>query len=138
MIYLDNHATTSCDPIVVKEMVPYFTTNFGNPSSSHFFGQAAAEAVYQAQIQVSAIIGGQPEEIFFTSGATESNNIALLGSARSYKLSGGEKRKLVTTIIEHKAVLSPLEQLRKEGWEIVYLPLDPFGQVSLDQAQKVI
>lgn len=138
MIYLDNHATTICDAKVLKVMLPYFSLKFGNSSSNHYFGNAASEAVYLAQSKISLLINCLPEEIYFTSGATESNNLALLGTCRYYKLNQGNRKGIVTTRIEHKSVLAPIEQLRKEGWNITYLKVDRSGLVDLQHAQEVI
>jgi len=138
MIYLDNHATTACDPRVVAAMIPFFSEGYGNASSPHGFGQAAAAAVDAAQAQVATLLGGEPEEIVFTSGATESNNLALLGAARRHEQWGGTRRRLVTTAIEHKSVLAPLEHLAELGWDLVYLPIDETGRVRLDQARELI
>lgn len=138
MIYLDNHATTVCDPQVVDAMMPYFSGSYGNPSSPHEFGQEAAVAVDQAKRQIAAMLSANPEEIVFTSGATESNNLALLGAARQHRNIGGTRRRLVTTPIEHKSVLSPLHYLKQRGWEIVYLPVDATGRVDLIKAQTLI
>ncbi|TGE15017.1 cysteine desulfurase family protein [Hymenobacter elongatus] len=138
MIYLDNHATTACDPQVLAAMMPFFTESYGNASSPHELGQAAAAAVSIAQAQVATLVGGELEEIVFTSGATESNNLALLGVARQHEQRGGARRRLVTTAIEHKSVLAPLEYLAGLGWDLVYLPVDETGRVDLHKAQELI
>lgn len=138
MIYLDNHATTACDPRVVAAMMPFFTESYGNASSPHELGQAAAAAVSTAQAQVAAMLKGEQKEVVFTSGATESNNLALLGAARRHEQREGNRRRLVTTAIEHKSVLAPLEYLAELGWDLVYLPIDETGRVKLDQARKLI
>ncbi|MGI4886465.1 MAG: cysteine desulfurase family protein [Janthinobacterium lividum] len=138
MIYLDNQATTACDPRVVDAMMPFFSDSYGNASSPHSFGQIAAEAVSWSQEQVAKLIGSQPKEVVFTSGATESNNLAILGAARQHQEIGGKRRRLVTNAIEHKSVLAPLEYLAREGWELVYLPLDGEGLIDLAQAQTLI
>lgn len=138
MIYLDNQASTACDPQVVAAMTPFFSDSYGNASSPHEFGQVAAAAVSQAQVQVANLLGGQPEEVVFTSGATESNNLAILGAARQHQKIGGKRRRLVSTPIEHKSVLAPLEYLSHEGWDVVYLPVDETGRVDLVKAQELI
>jgi cysteine desulfurase len=138
MIYLDNQASTTCDPRVVAAMTPFFSDSYGNASSPHDFGQAAAMAVSQAQIEVAKLLGGQPEEVVFTSGATESNNLAILGAARQHQKIGGTRRRLISTAIEHKSVLAPLEHLSYEGWEVVYLPVDERGRVDLAKAKELI
>ncbi len=136
MIYLDYHATTPCDDRVIKAMVPYFREAFGNPSSSmHQAGRQAAEAVVEARAEVANLIGAQPGEIVFTAGATESNNLALLGLARG---STGARRRIITTKIEHKSVLSPCRELQKDGFEIIVLPVDQEGQFDFDIARREI
>lgn len=134
-IYLDYHATTPCDPRVVEAMLPYFGTKFANPSSAmHASGRTAAEAVERGREQVANLIGAQPNEIVFTSGATESNNLALLGCAKT----NSGRRQIVTTPIEHKSVLEPCKELQKQGFEIVMLPIDKQGRVIVDAAKKII
>src|SRR4029453_1381254 len=104
-VYLDHHATTPVDPAVLEAMLPYFSEKYGNPSGrSHAFGQEAHHAVERAREQVAALVGASPEEIVFTSGATESDNLAVRGAARSLAVKG---RHVVTTTIEHAAVLEP-------------------------------
>ena len=138
IIYLDNHATTPCDPTVVETMLPYFTEIFGNPSSSlHPMGRKAAEAVQNAKEQVASLTGSSPAEILFTSGATESNNLAILGLVRGLA-SHTDRKRIVTTKIEHKAVLAPCQELAKEGYELVYLPVDGRGRVDLEAAETLI
>lgn len=136
MIYLDSHATTPCDPRVIEVMLPFFAQHFGNPSSPHGAGQIAFEAVEAAREQVAALTGARPGEIFFTSGATESNNLALFGLARAW----GEKHKkrIITTAIEHSAVLEPCRALQDEGFELVILPVDRKGVVDLEAAAQAI
>ncbi len=136
MIYLDYHATTPCDPRVVEAMLPYFTEQFANPSSAmHRAGKTAAKAVEQARRQVAELIGAEPKEIIFTSGATESNNLAVLGLARH---PNNKRRKIVTTAIEHKAVLSPGKHLEKLGFELVVLPVDAVGRIDQAAAREAI
>lgn len=136
MIYLDYHATTPCDPRVVEAMLPYFTEQFANPSSAtHRPGRTAAKAVEQARRQVAELIGAEPMEIIFTSGATESNNLAILGLARH---PNNKQRKIVTTAIEHKAVLSPGKHLEKLGFDLVVLPVDAVGRVDQAAAREAI
>src|SRR6266481_4055527 len=107
-IYLDNHATTRTDPRVVDAMLPFFTEHIGNAHSIHGFGQRAAEAVAQARAQVAHLIGAEAKEIIFTSGATESNNLAIKGAAAMYRRQGNH---IVTTQVEHRAVLDPCRRL---------------------------
>src|SRR5438552_4207450 len=129
-IYLDHHATTPVDPAVVAAMLPYLTEKFGNPSSrQHLFGQEAHAAVEDARAQVAALIGAEPADIVFTSGATESDNLALRGVARALVARG---RHVVTTAIEHPAVLEPCRTLEKEGFEVTVVGVGPDGIVSAD------
>ncbi len=134
-IYMDNHATTRTDPRVVESMLPYFTEQFGNANSIHAFGQQAAEAVARARGQVAALISAEPKEIVFTSGATESNNLAIKGAAAMYRRQGNH---IVTTQIEHRAVLDPCRRLEREGFRVTYLPVDRFGQVSVQDVAEAI
>lgn len=138
MIYLDNQATTTCDPLVVEAMVPYFHDYFANAASSHDLGLQVADLIEKSRKQMARLISCQPDELIFTSGATESNNIALLGSCRKYVKSNGKRRKLLTTPIEHKAVLGPLQQLESEGWELRFLPIDQYGRVDIVSAKEMI
>lgn len=134
-IYLDHHATTPCDPRVVEAMLPFFTAHFGNPSSPHQAGRVADDAVQSAREEVAALLGAQRGEIVFTSGATESNNLALLGLARAF---GDKRRRIVTTAVEHKAVLEPCRWLQKQGFDLVILPVDRTGTVDLEAASQAI
>ncbi len=135
-IYLDNHATTRCDPAVVEAMLPYLTETFGNAGSrNHAFGWAAQAGVDQAREQLADLIGADPKEIVYTSGATESDNLAIMGVARFYKEKG---RHIITTNIEHKAVLDACHALEKEGFEITYLPVDTLGLVTAEQVSAAI
>lgn len=136
-IYLDYHATTPVDPRVVEEMLPYFTKIFGNAASrNHVFGWKAEEAVEHARERVAALIGADsPKEIVFTSGATESNNLAIKGAAEFYR---GKGNHIITTVIEHKAVLDTCKRLEKQGYEVTYLPVDQQGRVSPEDVEKAI
>lgn len=132
-IYLDCHATTPLDPRVCDAMRPFFTEHFGNAASrTHAFGWKAAEAVAAARAQVAMLIGARaPEEIVFTSGATESDNLALKGVAVS--IAAGRRREeaeIITVATEHRAVLDPCRRLEREGFRVTYLPVDKFGIVS--------
>ncbi len=138
MIYLDNHATTQCDPRVVCEMLPYFDEFFGNPASNHSYGEISAEAVNKSIKQISGFINCNDAEIVITSGATESNNLAILGITNGKLSSTGWKKKIVTTKIEHKSVLGPYNELERLGWVIEYLAIDNDGLVDLDKAKQVI
>jgi len=131
-MYLDHAATTPCDPRVVEAMLPYFTETFGNPGSrNHSFGWAAEEAVDIARRQVASLIGADRKEVIFTSGSTESNNLAIKGGAKMYELapagSGKCRGHIITGNIEHKAVLDPCKRLEKEGFEVTYLEPEPDG-----------
>ena len=133
-IYLDHHATTPCDPRVVEAMHPWWTDEFGNAASkTHAFGWRAAEAVEGARQRVADLIGADPRELVFTSGATESNNLAILGLARARRERG---RHVVTVQTEHRAVLDPCRALEKEGFRVTYLPVDRGGLVDLDGLAK--
>jgi len=140
-IYLDYNATTPCDPRVVETMLPYFTENFGNAaSSSHFFGWRAAEAVAIAREQVARLIGAETNEIIFSSGATESDNLALKGVVETFAgkgdLPAGQAGHIITSNIEHKAVLDACKHLEKQGVEITYLKVDNDGLIDLDELRK--
>jgi cysteine desulfurase len=134
-IYLDNHATTRVDPRVVEAMLPYFTEHFGNANSIHSFGQHAAQAVDDARAEVATLLGAEPREIIFTSGATESNNLALKGAAGMYRRQGNH---IITTRIEHRSVLDPCRRLEQDGFRVTYLPVDRFGQVSVQDVADAL
>jgi cysteine desulfurase len=135
-VYLDNHATTRCDPAVVEAMLPYLTEIYGNAGSrNHAFGWGAQAGVDLAREQLADLIGADPKEIVYTSGATESDNLAVLGVARFYKDKG---RHLITTNIEHKAVLDACHALEKEGFEVTYLPVDNEGLITPEQVRDAI
>lgn len=125
VIYLDNHATTRVDPRVVEAMLPYFTERYGNAgSASHAYGREANEAVEAARASIAAAIGAEAREIVFTSGATESNNLAIRGVAERPRRKGDH---LVSVATEHKAVLDPLRRLAKKGYDTMLLPVEPAG-----------
>jgi len=135
-VYLDNHATTPMDPEVLKTMLPYFTDVFGNAASrNHEYGWTAEAAVEKARGQVAALIGASDKEVIFTSGATESNNLAIMGAAEMYKDKG---KHIITTAIEHKAVLDTCHYLESKGYQITFLPVDATGRVSADDVRKAI
>lgn len=130
-IYMDNHATTRVDPRVVDEMVPYFAETYGNAASrTHGFGWAAESAVEDARERVAAILGAAPKEIIFTSGATESNNLAIKGVAQANASQG---KHIITQVTEHHATLDSCEALRRQGFEITTLPVDGHGLIDLDE-----
>lgn len=136
-IYMDYQATTPMDPRVLEVMLPYFTDRFGNPHSrTHYYGWEAENAVEEAREKVAKLINGEPSEIIFTSGATESNNIAIKGIARFYKKQG--KNHIITTLIEHKCVLDSCRHLEQEGFEITYLHVDKDGLISLQELHNAI
>jgi cysteine desulfurase len=135
-VYMDYQATTPCDPRVVQAMLPYFTEKFGNPHSrSHKYGWEAEEAVEQARGQIADLIGADEREIVFTSGATESNNLALKGLAGFYK---DRKDHIITTRTEHKCVLDSCRHLEQDGIKVTYLPVKPDGLVDLEVLAQAI
>ncbi|MEO5337001.1 MAG: IscS subfamily cysteine desulfurase [Magnetospirillum sp. WYHS-4] len=135
-VYLDYQATTPCDPRVVEAMLPYFTEKFGNPHSrSHAYGWEAEAAVEQAREHIATLIGADPKEIVFTSGATESNNLALKGVAHFYK---DRKNHVVTLVTEHKCVLDTGRHLEQEGFQVTYLPVRKNGLVDLAELEAAI
>jgi cysteine desulfurase len=138
-VYLDYQATTPTDPRVVAAMLPYFTEIFGNPHSSHRFGKAAETAVEAARGQVASLIGADPREIVFTSGATEANNLAIKGAARFLRdVRGAEKDYVVTLAIEHKCVLESCARLAQEGFAVDVLPVEASGLVDLGRLAAAI
>ncbi len=135
-IYLDYSATTPVDPRVAQKMIPYLTEFFGNPASrSHAFGWKAEEAVEEARAHVAALIGADPKEIVWTSGATEGNNLAIKGAAHFYKTKG---KHLVTQKTEHKATLDTMRELERQGFECTYLDVEPDGLVSLRKLEAAL
>ncbi len=135
-IYLDHNATTPCDPRVVEAMIPYFTQNFGNAASrNHPFGWQAEEAVDYGREQVAKLIGADPKEIIFTSGATEADNLAIKGVFEMYASKGNH---IITCTIEHKAVLDTCKHLEKEGAEVTYLKVLPNGLLDLGELEAAI
>ena len=135
-IYMDNHATTPVDPRVFKAMTPYFTNVFGNSASrNHSFGWEAEEATEKARKQVADLIGANPKEIVWTSGATESNNLAIKGVAEMYAERGNH---IITAATEHKAVLDTCKRLEKDGIKVTYLPVQQNGLVDLEQLKAAI
>jgi cysteine desulfurase len=135
-IYMDNHATTPVDPRVVEAMLPFFTDRFGNSASrNHSFGWAAEEAVENARAQIARLINATPKEIIFTSGATESDNLAIKGVAEMYREKGNH---IITQATEHKAVLDTCKRLEKYGFEVTYLPVEKDGRVNLEDLERAI
>jgi cysteine desulfurase len=139
-IYLDHSATTPTDPRVVQAMLPYWTNNFGNPSSLHQAGKAAAAALEAARAKVAAVLNcypAGPAEILFTSGGTESNNLALRGVVAAQK-ARGRGNHIITTAVEHHAVLDVAKALAEEGVEVTFLPVDQYGRVSAAQVEAAL
>lgn len=135
-VYLDHHATTPCDPLVVEAMLPTFSEKFGNAASrQHAFGWEAEALVERARAQVATLLGADPTEIIFTSGATESDNLAVKGAARAYAARG---RHIVTSCIEHKAVLDSAARLQSEGFDVTFLPVAADGRVTLKSLEAAL
>lgn len=138
-IYLDNQATTRCDPRVVDAMLPWFTETYGNPhSAEHALGRAAEAAVEAARAEVAALIGAEAREIVLTSGATESNNLAIKGAAGYARRADGPRRRIVTVATEHKCVLESVRDLAADGFEPVVLPVGRDGLLDLDRLRAVL
>jgi cysteine desulfurase len=135
-IYMDNHATTPVDPRVLDAMLPYFNDKFGNAASrNHVFGWSAEEAVENARAQIARLINATPKEIVFTSGATESDNLAIKGVAEMYREKG---KHIITQSTEHKAVLDTCKRLEKYGYQVTYLPVQKDGRVDLEELERAI
>lgn len=134
-IYMDNAATTAVLPEVVEAMLPYFTTSYGNPSSIHAIGRDVRKAMDAARKSVAAVIGAQPQEVYFTSGGTESDNWAIKGAAFARRNRGNH---IITTTVEHHAVLFPCQWLEKQGYDVTYLPVDGDGLVSPQDVENAI
>ena len=135
-IYMDNSATTQCDPRVVDKMVRYFAEDFGNAASrNHAFGWQAESAVDQAREEVALLLGAHPKEIVFTSGSTEANNLAIKGVAEMYASKG---RHLISCVTEHKAVIDPLKHLEQQGYEVTWLEVDGMGRIDLEALRGAI
>jgi len=135
-IYLDHNATTPCDPRVIEAMIPYFTNSFGNAASrNHPFGWQAEEAVDYAREQVAKLIGADPKEIIFTSGATEADNLAIKGVFEMYASKGNH---IISCNIEHKAVLDTCKHIEKEGGEVTYLKVNPDGLIDMKELEAAI
>jgi len=135
-IYLDNNATTAIDPLVLDEMIPYFTTHYGNASSTnHLFGKRASAAVQKARERVADLLEAKDDEIVFTSGATESINFAIKGVYKRYSSIGNH---IISCVTEHKSVLDVLRALEKNGAKVTYLPVDQHGNIDLEDLRKAI
>ena len=136
MVYMDNNATTPVDPRVLEAMLPYFQGRFGNAASrNHRFGWEAEDGVEEARARVAGLIGASDKEIIFTSGATESNNIAVKGSATMLREKGNH---IITQVTEHKAVIDPCKYLETQGFRVTSLPVDRYGMINLDQLREAI
>jgi cysteine desulfurase len=135
MVYLDNNATTQVAPEVLEAMLPFYRENYGNPSSIHRFGREVRVAIDEAREQVGALLGAAAEEIIFTSSGTESDNLAIKGTAYTLRAQGDH---IITSQIEHPAVLNTCKQLEKEGFKVTYLPVDEYGVVRLEELTNAI
>jgi len=134
-IYLDYNASTPIDPEVIEEMMPYLRDRFGNPSSSHFYGRQAKEGIEEARRRMAGLLNAKADEMVFTSGGTESNNIALCGAAFANRKKG---RRIVTDVTEHPAVLNPCRWLQTQGFDVEYVGVDRFGVVNLEQLESLV
>jgi cysteine desulfurase len=134
-IYLDYNATTPHDPEVIAAMRPFFEEEFGNPSSSHYYGTQPKRAVIKARTQIAALLNCRPEEIIFTSGGTESNNFAIKGCAQAFRHKGNH---IITSQIEHPAVIEVCNFLKTTGCEVTYLPVDEFGLIQIEDVKAAI
>ena len=134
-VYLDYNATTPHDPEVIKAMQPFFDEEFGNPSSSHTYGSKPKQAVATAREQVAGSLNCQPQEIIFTSGGTESNNLAIIGCAEALRHRG---QHIITSQIEHPAVIEVCRYLEIVGFVVTYLPVDEFGRVNTSDVEAAI
>ncbi|HHU33039.1 MAG: cysteine desulfurase NifS [Zhaonellaceae bacterium] len=134
-VYLDHSATTPVRKEVADLVLSYMTTNYGNPSSIHSFGREAKKALENAREQVAGLIGAKPEEIIFTSGGTEADNLAVIGTALANQKKG---KHLITSVIEHHAVLDSFKYLEKQGFEVTYIPVDEYGLVNPDHVAKAV
>ena len=134
-VYLDHNATTPTHPEVLEAMLTYFNDSFGNPSSVHQFGQQARKAIDEAREKVANFISAKPEEIVFTSGGTEADNFAIKGVIYANEQNGGH---IITSSIEHHAVLNPCEYLEKKGFKVTYLPVDKYGLIDPEETKKAI
>lgn len=136
IIYLDYHSTTPCDPRVIERMLPYFYLDYANPSNGyHYPGRRALNSVEEARNHIAKLISAESRGIIFTSGATESNNLAIIGLARGFR---GHRKKILTTPIEHKSVLKAFEYIQNIGFKVDYLPVDKTGTVILEAAKDII
>ena len=135
-IYFDYQATTPLDPRVLTKMLPYFNTHYGNPHSNHIFGQQAANPINTARATIAQLIHSQPQDIIFTSGATESNNHAIKGIAALHK--GTDKKRIITVQTEHKCVLESCKSLKAQGFDVIFLPVQSNGIVDVNELKRSI
>ena len=135
LIYLDHAATTPVRPEVLEAMLPYFSEHFGNPSSIHAFGRQTRIAISRARDTIAACLNCSPSEFVFTGGGTESDNMALFGAAAAY---GKDKKHIVTTRVEHHAVLRACERLERQGYDVTYVPVDAYGRVKVDEIERAV
>lgn len=138
VIYLDYLATTPCDPAVLEAMLPYFTQCFANAGSLHHPGRRAEGAVEQAREELADALGVSPQEVVWTSGATEANNLAIKGAVRFLKEQGDERRRIITVATEHKCVLEAVSSLTAEGFEPVILPVEPDGRLLPERLEEAL
>lgn len=136
-VYLDNAATTAVKPEVLEKMLPYFSEIYGNPSSLHYFGREAHKAVDAARVQVADALGAKPSEIIFTGGGSEGDNMIIRGIASQAKQKG-KGNHIITTAVEHHAVLHTCADLEKQGFEVTYLPVDEYGRITAEQVKEAI
>ena len=134
VIYFDNNATTRVDPYILEKMIPYFCDHYGNPSSMYDFGGKIKYDLDRAREQIAQLINAQPQEILFTSCGTESDNTALIATLESYP----QRRHIITTRVEHSAILNTCKHLSKKGYSVTYLPVDAQGMIDLDQLRDTI
>lgn len=134
-IYIDHNSTTPLHPDVLEAMLPYYRDDFGNASSVHYFGRQARQAVEEARRKVASLIGADGDEVIFTSGGSESDNLAIRGAAYQLRHKGNH---IITSSVEHLAVLAPCKRLEKEGFRVTYLPVDPYGVVDIDALKQAI
>ena len=134
-IYLDHNATTPVDPEVVEVILPWLREHFGNPSSTHVYGRRAHQALERAREQVAALLGSEPDEIYFTSGGTEANNLAILGATEA---AADRKGHVVTSVVEHPATARPCDRLQQQGWAVTRLPVDDQCMVKVDDSRPLV
>lgn len=134
-IYFDHAATTPVDPRVLKKMLPYFTEEFGNPNSQHYFGRQTVAAVDAARDEIASLIGAKPSEIYFTSGGTEADNWALRGAAYAFSSKG---KHLIVSAVEHPAMITTAKELIRQGFEVTFAEVDEYGRVDLAKLEKAI